>query len=573
MKINYKEVAIYAVIAAAIVIAVVFILGKGLISSNYNVSIRVAQLGGVPQYPYQASHFLINITNNGQNQVNNLLVGFYLNGVSLNAVNVSIPAGKSVALLKNYTYQSAGNYSFHVIADPGQVAKLTDRQQAQNTISLLITQPQSADVYISIPNGNITDTQSFTMSGAGTFTAAQMAQNYNISLFNKLFTPPPKILPKIFRNLGNQVAYFNGAYVMYANNSTAYSGWLQGTINPTLIGLVVSSFGLHSSQYGNTTYAMVNNTTSICTWYEGGWTKILAYYNDSHGGTCLGFSGNAYNPSESQLLVSVLKSNSNLIHYQSGFLYTNITPLGSVLEYSNGNITTANLFNNSYGFVFTTSLKKLAKPLNSTVINNPKDICLGLIYNNGPVHVCSVFIATRNGSINQPYGLINSSEITSNYIINMYSLVNQTTSLVAAHENAARLMGALEVNETSVTWKSGFRNGCAIMNSSLQCGFLNFNYTSNNASINITNGFASDMRIDTINCELAPGYPTVSINKTIASNKTAAVQFRCYNLPVPSATAVTAYSLSINYTVDNTMKSAFGVLNVTNSGLAASQGS
>jgi hypothetical protein len=568
-KIDYKEIALYIIIAVVIIAALVFVLGRGALSGgSYNLSVKIVQLGGVPQYPYQASHFLINITNNGQNKITNLPVGFYLNGVPLNSVNVTIPAGKNVSLLKNYTYQYAGNYSFQVVADPAQLANIADRQQAKETVSLQIVQPETADVYSSIPNGNITDTQSFTMSGSGAFTTSKIDQRYNISLFNKLFSPQQQVLSSIFQNLGGYIAYSNGAYVKYANNSSAYSGWLQGTVDPAEIELVISSFGAKSSQHGNLTYSAISNTTSVCTWYANGWTKILAYYNNSLGATCLGFSSKSYNSSENQLLVNALKSNGNLTYYQSRFLYTNITPLGSVLEYSNGNISGTNIFNNSLGFIFSTTIKKLATPLSTTLLNNPHNTCFGLIYNNGSVHVCSVYIGLRNGSTSSLYGLINSSEITSNYIINVYSIVNQS-SLIAAHDNAARLMGALGINETSAIWTSGFNSGCSIYNSSLQCKFLSFNYTDNNASINVTNMFASSVRINNVNCEAAAGFPAAQINQTIAANKTLPIRFTCYNLPVPSTTAVTSYSLNINYTVNNSIASASGILNVTSPGLAS----
>jgi hypothetical protein len=201
-KIDYKEIALYIIIAVVIIAALVFVLGRGALSGgSYNLSVKIVQLGGVPQYPYQASHFLINITNNGQNKITNLPVGFYLNGVPLNSVNVTIPAGKNVSLLKNYTYQYAGNYSFQVVADPAQLANIADRQQAKETVSLQIVQPETADVYSSIPNGNITDTQSFTMSGSGAFTTSKIDQRYNISLFNKLFSPQQQVLSSIFQNL------------------------------------------------------------------------------------------------------------------------------------------------------------------------------------------------------------------------------------------------------------------------------------------------------------------------------------------------------------------------------------
>jgi len=84
---DYKELAIYAVIAVAVVVAVVFVVSSGLLSklfsSSYNVRVTLSQTGGsATVYPYQTSQFTINVTNNGNAAIQNLLVGFYLPGSS-----------------------------------------------------------------------------------------------------------------------------------------------------------------------------------------------------------------------------------------------------------------------------------------------------------------------------------------------------------------------------------------------------------------------------------------------------------------------------------------------------------
>ncbi|HIH50566.1 MAG: CARDB domain-containing protein [Candidatus Micrarchaeaceae archaeon] len=561
---DFKETLVYVLIAAIIVVIVLFALGGSILGSNYNVNVSLSPVGQRAVYPYQTSQFAINVTNNGS-KVNNLLLGFYINGISISTNTLSIPAHQSVTLYRNYTYTASGNYSFQAVADPGHVLNIKNRQSTVSSFTSRIMQPQTADVYSSIPNSNITSTQEFTLSGLGTYGGVALVGRYNITLFNQLFGPSQGVTTKIFQNLASRIVYAKGAYIQYANNSVAYAVWLQGTVNTQLVNNLLSSFvGSSMAQYNNITYTRISNTLSVCDWYNGGWTKLISYYNNSRQGTCMNLAQASFNSSESAFLANSLLSNANLVNYQTNFYYTNSTQLGSILSYSGNSMTATRLFNNTVG-LFASSISALPPGINTSVSGN---LCYGLIYNNGTTHVCSVVLPTRNGSITLPFELVKTTAILPKYLVNVYSLVNSTLATIA-HINAANLIDVLTKNSTSVVWTTGFQSSCYIENPLVGCKFSKFNYTNSTASLNITNTYKSSLKIKSISCELVPGFPTDTINQTIAANKTATLKFKCYNPQVPSAAPINQYTLNMTYVVNNATSSIPGLLNVTNQALSS----
>lgn len=563
---DYREIIVYALIAAIIVAVVVFALSGSILNSSYNVSVALSGVGQSAAYPYQTSHFMITVANNGSSKVNNMLLGFYINGISISTNTVSIPPHQSITLYRNYTYKASGNYSFQAVADPGHLLNMPNRQQASSSLVSRISQPQTADVYTSIPNANITSTQEFTLSGMGAYSSVAVASRYNITLFNQLLGPAQGVMLKAFQNFAPGIAYAKGAYAQYANNSTAYVVWLQGTVNAPLINNLLSSFvGSSTARYGNITYTRTSNTISTCDWYESGWTKLISYYNNSRPGTCMNLALARFNSSEGAFIANSLISKTNFTDYQADFYYTDSTQLGSILAYSKNSLSATRLFNNTVG-LFASSISELPRGING--ISTSRNLCYGLIYNNKSTHVCSIVVPTRNSSVTQPFELVKSTEILPDYLVVVYSLVNSTLATIA-HANAANLMGALTMNSTSAAWTTGFQNGCSMTNSSIGCAFRKFNYSGGTAYVNMTNMYASPIMISAINCGIAPGFPNTAIGQTIAVNKTVPLSFTCYNLAVPSVAAINQYTLNVTYVINNSTRSASGFLNVTNQALSA----
>jgi hypothetical protein len=559
-----KELAMYGIIAAIVVAIVVILLSGSIFKTAYSINVRISQIGGNATYPYQTSHYIINITNNGGAPISNLLIGIYLGGVQQNTTKISIPAHQSITFLKNYTYTSPGTYEFEAVADPGHILNLANRTAAQSTAITNIVPPSLPNVYTSIPNSNITSTQSFTLDNDGIIASSAMAQRYNISIVNKFFGPADNISTKIFENGYPFIANVYGAYVKYDDNSIAYTAWLQGTINPQIVGIVISSFGPNVRKINESTgtvgYAIVANATSMCIFYSEGWTKIISYYNNSNPATCATFAANVYLANESITLINNVGNNPNLTHYKSGFLYTNSSILGSALAYDSYNLTATNIFSNNYG-IFVSSIKRRGSPINLSNISN--STCYGLIANLNGTNVCSYVIPTRQGNYSMPYGLVNSSYITGNYIINMYSLVNNT-ELIAAHSNAQNLMGRLGINESSLAWNPVYPDSCAFENQSIGCTLDTIQRSNYTAYFNITNRLPKSIRINTLNCEMLPGFQNVTINATIAPNSSMGFAQKCHIVAAPQSSLVTSFMLLLNYTYNNSAMILNGTLNASN---------
>ncbi len=551
----------YGIFAAIVVIAVVAAVIK-LLSPGISASVSLST-NTVVTYPYQTSYFSVRVDNTGKTSISKLVIGFYLNGNAVHYSTVDVPAGSSNTVYENYTYQAGGNYSFSAIADPAHVANMKDRNNAQSSLEVQIQQPESPDIYTSLPNVSIAYTHSFTMSGRGLIASAATAEGYNVSVYTDMFSPAKNVLTKLFENLYVFVAYVNGAYVRYSDNRTASAIWLQGTLQAPLVGYVLSTFHFNQSNYTmngtEISYAKVNNQTSICYLYTKGWTKIFTYYNASADGSCKDFAGSYYAPDESNAIVAQIKANKNLTKYQSGFFYTNSTTLGSGLSLSdNSGLAGLIVFQNQYGF-FTSYIQ------NTSAFSETAPTCKGMLATYGNTSICSVYVAPSSNST-QGFGMVNTTELTGNYRISLYSLVNQS-NLLAAHQNGASLINALHITP-SIEWKSAFVSTCAIDNASIGCNVMRFDYYNSTAYLRIENRLANALTINTFSC-YSPGLrQNETVGVQVASNSTASITARCYNIPVGGiASAYTDYALSMNYTYSGITQTVTGLLNVTNPGL------
>ena len=566
---DYKELAIYAIIVIVIAIGVAYVLSNTLLGGNYKVDVTITQYGNAT-YPYQTSQFLINVTNVGSSAISNLPVGFYLNGIQQTVNNTSIPAGQTVTLIRNYTYTSPGSFYFQAIADPGQTFNIQDRQQAKSSMTINISRPSPPDIYTSMPNGNITATQTFAMGSSGAIGSAAIYQQYNVSLVDALFGPKGNVTDKIFEDAYKGIAVVNGGYAQYSNGSIAYTAWFQGTTSPQFINEVLRSFGFNvtASQNGQVYSANVGNDVSMCDLYNGGWTKLITYYNNSLPETCLDLATTTFNNTESTKLQSIIGQNKNLTQLEAYFYYTNSSNLGSYVGYSNSNLSLSEIFQNNASGLFISTMKRLNQSINITEENST---CNGVVHNNGTLHMCSYVIPPRVGLYELPFDLMNSSYISSNYIINLYSLVNNTL-LYAAEYNAGQLIKAVAtkakiLNESSVPWESPFKNACAFSNetaNSIGCSVKNFTNKNFTGYLNLTNHFNSQIRINSFLCEVAPGFQPVKMNNTINPNSTITIATMCNIIAAPFVAAQTSFILKLNYTYQNVTKTVNGTMFINN---------
>jgi hypothetical protein len=450
------------------------------------------------------------------------------------------------------------------VADPAHVLNIADRGATASSMAVRIVPAEAPDIYTSIPNSNAVYTQSFTLDSSAIIAAAATAREYNISIFTDMFSPAKNILTSLFENLYALTYYANGAYVRYANGTVAYSAWLQGSAQPSQVHYVLSTFRLkqtNASVNGTAVgYAVVNNQTSICYSYSGGWTKVLSYFNNSEAGSCLGIVSSAYSPQESNVLVDQIEANqapgANVTKYLRGFVYTNSTAIGSALVY-NGTLSMVAFFENAHGF-FTSVLQ------NTTAFVGTAPVCKGLLYASNTASACSMYVTSKSNS--SSYDMINTTELTRHYKASLYSLVNQS-DIYAAHENGGHLISVLNLSNV-IAWKPAFMNGCMFSNASIGCNVTSFDYSSNLVNMSIRNGLPSPLRINTLSCYQSVLRQNETIGVAVASGTSKEFPIPCFGVPSAIASAYEHFIIAMNYTYMNSTQQVAGVLNVTNPGFS-----
>ncbi len=555
-----KELIAYIAIIALVGIAVALVIDS-FNSSPYHVVVSISAQPTQHLYPYNTTYFNITVKNEGPS-ISDMVLGFYVNGTALKYYKISIPHGDNVSISENYTFVSNGTYAFQAIADPGDLLNIQDRSSASSFAYVNVSPAESPDVYSSIPNNDIISTTSFTMSGYGMRDEAAISMVYNVTAFSSPFGMLSGVMPKIIDNLYGTIAYANGATANYANGSSAYVLWLKGTINPALIGSMLSTFSFpysHAVENNtNLSYWKVNNSTSVCVFYQQGWTKVIAYSNaTSSPATCESLAAKSYAPTESGTLVKYLKSESSVTKYQSKLIYSNSTNLGNILSLDNSSMSVANIFQNSYG-VFAGVLSTNSVP--------SSNVCYGLLYENNGINICSVYTLPSNGKALPQYGMINSTEASNSITAYIYSLTNQSM-LLAAHASAVKLLSSLNISN-SISWQPAFKNGCAFYNSTLGCQVNGFNSSSGYANLSITNDLGSAIKLSSISCTMNGAAPQpLALNSSMGSNSSISISVHCNALPIPVIAPAESYILDLNYTIANHTKSSYGMLNVTNYGL------
>jgi hypothetical protein len=366
----------------------------------------------------------------------------------------------------------------------------------------------------------------------------------------------------------------NGAFSSYPNGTASYVSWLQGSLTPHDVAVIMSSFGKKvtlygSSEFGVVDYSVLANTISACSYYQGGWTKVVEFYNHSMPGTCLGIIVNNYTPVESNVIVAALKStrlgatltanqlNSSKQIQWSDFYYNNATILGQMVEYRSNSIAASTLFQlESPQGIFLSRIDKV-----QTNVSRVNSTCPGLVANVSGADVCSTALPTTGVIGNSTYGAVHSRLVSSNYSVDVYSLVSQQ-NLAAAHANAAELMGRLGINSSSVDWQPLFKNGCTF-EGGFNCSFSVL--PSGNMSIRVTDRNYSSVTLDNITCSIGGGTPEMKLSPTtIALGDNALLNTFCSAFTVPGFAAEDSFQLRLGFTYHNIPMAVNGTLNVTN---------
>ena len=549
----------------AIAIVAVAVLAYAYTSLNpvYSVGVAISQLNPRAQtYPYQTAFMRITLENRAHTYIRNLPVDTYINGRLFNSYTVSIPPSSSAVINTNYTFRSSGNYSFDAVADPAHVVDIVNRSAAQSGFTVNVLAPTHPNVYTAIPNNNINYTEAFSIFTPGVGQLDALGKVYNLTMANNFNGGSSNgEISAVYSNLLPYTREINGAYVSYSNGTRSYVSWMQGDLSPAMVDIILRSFrvAITNTTTANSTVTMarVNNATSLCVLYSGGWTKIISYTNSTSSlGSCQSFVGRNYTPSESNVLSAQLKSNTTLFNDKGRFLYTNSSQTGFIIEKSPTGIAVSNLFQNSYG-LFMTYLKENREPVSAPA----QLICRGLIYNQTKnMSVCSVYQIPQSAA---NLSLINTTELTPSYHIGIYSLVNGTNA-VSAHINGADLIYSLNISQQPFPWESPFKDSCALLNSSIGCNVIGLNQSSSTAYLRISNGYNSTIGLTSASCFMAGLSSANPLKSAIAPQASANISVHCTSPPVPLASVQQQFSLVLNYTTaNNVSRTVSGYLNMT----------
>lgn len=530
--------------------AVLFANTKHVYSMNVVLS---ANNSNAILYPFQETHFTLQLNNTGSEYIKNMDVGFYLNHSLIHSYNVSLPAHKGASVSINYTYNSSGAYDFEVIANPALVMNFTNDSVTKQSMAFTVNAPQAPEVPSSIPTNNIKYMETFSIYGQGVsavpFTATKFG---SLGFFNNIVFSS-NIMAVTIYDLSRHIALLDGLYVGYDNGTNAYSAWLEGNVNPGFVRTVIGTFPQASikNYSAGRSIAKISNSTSLCVFYDRGWTKIIGYNNNSTGSaTCASLSGQTYNTYGYNSIISSF--NNTVFNSNNGkLIYTNASSIGKVSIYSNSSFGFFNLFDSKFG-TFASYIGKNTGPLNKF-----NSTCNGILSNTNSSHICSYFIEPNDNAFN--FTIINSTEFTRNYAFSIYSIVNNNISLLAS-QNAQDLISALKFNETGLGWKS--TDTCGLNSNAISCGYYNFNYLNSSAQLTLSNNLSNTIRINSIDC-YNPGFEAnESINKTIEPFNTMILTMSCKGIS-SRILPITSYNLTINYTVSNAIHIVNGMFNMT----------
>ncbi|MCL4372331.1 hypothetical protein M1373_03370 [Candidatus Marsarchaeota archaeon] len=566
MPIN-KNVLVYGAIAIVVTIAV-FIAILLIIPPNgaYEIKVSMLPLNYNPNatYPFNFTTFQILINNTGSTYVKGMQVGFYMDAQGIKYYNVSIPPHQHAYINQSYIYGANGTYNFSVIADPGHIMDISNSSVTQASLQIHVRPPQTPNLYEFLPYNGLNNTLSFSIFPKGMAFVSVAGLTYNQSTFLRFISQAPSIVSKMLFDLSNVASIANGVYSTYSNGSSAYGLWLEGELNNSDIKAIESTFSLHGNEMnisGNQVqYMKISNTTSMCSFSSGGWTKIAVYDNSSLHVTCANVVAQNYSSSEYQKLKSLADSYNAINTKLDNFSYINSTTIGLAVGVSRANYSTYRLFQNNAGS-FATIFSSHPS------INISKNFtCNGFVYLNNSTgfSTCS-YAYVQNSAEFVNLSLVKSVAATPNYNLTVFSFVNRTT-IPYAMLNAAELMYKLNLTSAYAKWTPKITSTCNFGSTPINCTFKSFNYSSGKASAVITNKLPGQIRILNVSCSDSNVQPSTKINATVVHNASVQLSFACASLstPIQVSATETVYNMNMTYMYNNTVHKAVGFLTLAN---------
>ncbi len=534
-----------ALIAVIIVVALYFrFYSQPAISVKVGLA-RESSRSMAAVYPQQELFFNISVENTGSAQISDLGLSLLVNGNTTDVYDATVPPGKTAYISINYTPQSSGVYNMTVVADPGKLYNIQDRQSATATLDVPVSAMQGPDAYLSLPPGSTSYVGTENLDTLGFVWYSELEYNYNLSRFDIAGMPGLDAFGIALDYVGSYTDNMSIAHATYTNGSTVYSIWLnpgeyRDVLPADIIGIAAEGLNLSVDNYtvGNSSVELVHleDNESLCGWDSGGWIKTVTAEGNE---TCLGM----VNDTSTEFAPKAI----------SGVRL--VPPLVSGAVIANDTIASGNIVSESYSAVFNQSIDFSSVTENAPV----NDSCYGEISVVDNTSYCSSFVFPVNGTENAPYLIRTQAEVGAYNLTLLWRTNNSAiTALIPGEITVLQGYNAIG---TPVAFKNGIPPLCSVPG----FGCANATFDNGTATIDLTNlNSTAPVTLDSLGCVLLGVAVPETLNETLLPLGTTDASAACYNDGSVTASLPTGlvFTLRLNYTEANTLHSANGTIYV-----------
>lgn len=501
MDLNNRNYIIYALAALVFVVAVYLIY---FYQAPVSVAVSMTPLAQTQNiFPYQKIPILLNVSNTGGGGISKLQVALYVGNNITAPYSLTVPQGKYVQLLYNFTPTRAGTYNIRLVADPSRLDNVVDRSTASYSLNLVVNKEDAPNTGRYVLGNNVSTETDMQMNGEGFAILSYLAGGY---YFNQLpfwnATPFAGYFLPLFNITQQYIDNISLTYATYKNGSYALSLWSEGYLAPRIIPVFASAAHLeaHNTTVGDKNVTIVNMTNaSICSWYENGWIKSIA---TSRGLDCASFIGNNFTASGSEANVSLPHINNSVDvgHYR--VKSPSFTKLGKV--------------------IYAGSAYVIDALSNGSAVGS--NACLGVLTNLNGSTYCSIYLVPKAALISS-VALFKTTKLSSLYNATLFVAIN-STHIVDAIATNVQVLKAFNISGTPVDFVSGFENTCAF-NASIGCD--NMTFLNSSIAMRIHNNLTKDIYVKSIECYSTAPNATTAVDTQIAAGTYANVSAMCYN--------------------------------------------
>lgn len=402
--------------------------------------------------------------------------------------------------------------------------------------------PDNATPYALLPAANLTSLQSVNLQRGGYIVNAYLNSSFSTGAFAIIGNGEINSFIGPVLNLTAYYTYNSSlANAKYVNGDRAYSIWIRGYANPSIVATAANASKLQYSSirtsFGNMTLVKISNGTTLCSWYAGGWLKMLAYVGSRSCYQAINASaaGAVNGPAHSVLPSSSALENASLLANYTG-------KMGSV-TYSATLSMLGSSTNSSFVYV---------EVSNNTAVDN---ICDGIITNVSNKHYCSVYLFPLSGSAGS-ISLIKTTSYAGTYNLTVMSLVNTSKILAQAQTNINIIRG-FNFSGSSIGFISGRVDTCSF-NASFPCANATFN--NGMMTFRITDNMSSGAKLNRVACYSSGTANQTYVGSALTAGGTMNVTVPCYSYGalISGIPLNLNLNLLLNYTVANTMKTLAG---------------